>query len=249
MLKLLETRLVYPAPQYPFGDWTPPFTYEEAHFTSSDGTALHGWLLEHEDPTTWIVYLHGNGDHVAGTGPAMHAIRERFRANVFVFDYRGYGRSGGTPHELGVLADGQAAIEWLCRHRGIYPEALVLYGRSLGGAVAIDLAARNEVRGVILERTFTRLTDVAAHCYPWLPVRFAMRNRYHSIDKISECRCPLLISHGTHDQLIPFSHGVSLVDAADSDLVKFIPLDGIDHNDPNPAEYWHEFEEFLAGLP
>lgn len=242
---LLESSIVYPAPDAASGNWTPAFLREEVDFRSADGTPLHGWYLPHKDPQRWILFLHGNGEDVPRAAESMVRVSGRLQADVFVFDYRGYGRSHGRPTESGVLADGEAALMWLCQRAERKPDEIILYGRSLGGAVAVHLAAQHGASHLVLERTFTRLTDVAAYHFPWLPVRLAMRNRYPSVDKIAQYSGPLLQSHGTDDVVVPYQMGRLLYDASPSRHKEFVTLRDLGHNDPNPEPYWEKLLTFV----
>jgi fermentation-respiration switch protein FrsA (DUF1100 family) len=245
VISLLESWMVHPAPSAREGDWSPDLAFEDVHFTSLDGVRLHGWLLAHPNPAFWILYCHGNGTHVAFTAKGLSRLREDLGASIFVFDYRGYGRSQGRPTERGVLADGEAALQWLCRQARLPASELILYGRSLGGGVVIDLAARHQPKAIVVERTFTRLTDVAARHFPFLPVRWLMRNRYDNIDKIPRYGGPVLLSHATHDEFVPLEHGTRLFDAVPHPAKRFYPIEGATHNDPNPKEYEQVLREFL----
>lgn len=246
VLVACETRLIYPAPRFPEGDWNPRFDHEEATFKSADGTQLHGWLVSHPGAERWILFFHGNGEHVPYAAESLVEASRRLKANFFVFDYRGYGRSAGTPYEAGVLADGEAALDWIAQRSGKAPSEIVLYGRSLGGAVAIHVAALKGARAVVVERSFARLTDVAAHHFWWLPVRWAMRNRYPCAEWLQNYHGPLLISHGTRDRVVPYPLGRQLFDAAPSRQKEFVTLEGVGHNDPNPEAYWGALERFLG---
>jgi uncharacterized protein len=249
LLLLLENTLLYPAPKYPVGDWeAASILHEDVHFASLDGTRLHGWYLEHQEPRAVVLYLHGNGDCVAYLGPYLAALRDKLRLSIFVFDYRGYGRSEGTPFEKGILEDGDAAQRWLAQRAGCRVNDIVLMGRSLGGAVAIDLAGRNGARGLVIQNSFTSLPDVAALHYPWAPVRWLMRNRYDSLSKIAGYEGPLLASHGTADSLVPATLGRRLFDAAITDNKRFVPIEGGDHNSPEPREYHVHFDRWLEEL-
>ncbi len=187
----LETWLVYPAPPLAAGDWEPSdFKYEDVRFESADGTKLHGWFLPKAGAKRMILYCHGNGEDVAAVGELAAFLSNRLEASVFVFDYRGYGHSEGRPAEAGCIADGDAAQHWLAERAGIQPKDVVVMGRSIGGAIAVALAAKNGARALILENTFPRMTDVAARHCPWLPIRLVMRNRYDNIARIPELpRC------------------------------------------------------------
>src|SRR5262249_21902684 len=166
LLLLLENALLYPAPKFPEGDWKAPFLdHEDVHFTSADGTKLHGWLAEHSNPRAVLMYCHGNGDCVGYLGPLMQELRDKHQLTVFAFDYRGYGKSEGSPSEAGILADGHAAQVWLAGRTIRKPTDIVLMGRSLGGGVAVDLAAKNGARGLILQNTPTSMPDAAAYMY------------------------------------------------------------------------------------
>ncbi|MDA1179434.1 MAG: alpha/beta hydrolase, partial [Planctomycetota bacterium] len=237
---LLETSIVYPVPNATSGNWNPQFRRDDVYFRSADGTSLHGWYLPHEDPQRSILFLHGNGEHVPTAAESMAIVSRQLQADVFVFDYRGYGRSEGRPTESGVLADAEAALMWLCQRTKRHPVEIILYGRSLGGAVAVHLAAEHGASHLVLERTFTRLTDVAAYHFPWLPVRLVMRNQYPSVDKIKHYTGPLFQSHGTDDIVVPYLNGRQLYDASPSPLKEFATLSDCGHNDPNPEAYWQK---------
>lgn len=249
VLLLLENWLVYPAPRYPAGDWEAAhLPHEDVHFTSADGTKLHGWLVEHPRPRAVILYCHGNGEHVAYNDDLLAMLRDNFRVSVFAFDYRGYGRSEGEPFETGILEDAEAAQAWLAERTGLPQQEIVLMGRSIGGGVAVHLAAKNGARGLILESTFSSLPEVAARQFPWLPVGWLMKNRYDSAAKIEAYRGPVLFSHGDCDSLIPQSLAQKLFDAAPGEK-EFYCVSGGDHNCIQPAEYYQKLDEFLDRLP
>lgn len=243
-----EDRLVYLAPGYPFEPRRPPTVdFQDVYFTSADGTRLHGWYAQHPAPRAHVLYCHGSGDNVAHLGKLLQYLRDRVRVSVFAFDYRGYGRSEGSPSESGVLADARAARAWLARRAGIDQADVVLLGRSLGGAVAVHLAAESRPRGLVLESTFTSLPDVAAVQYPWVPVRLLMKNRLDSLSKIAHYYGPLLQSHGDADEIVPFVQGKRLFDAAPG-RKRFVPIAGARHNDPQTRAYYRALTRFLDGL-
>jgi len=249
VLLFLENMLVYPAPRYPEGDWQATWLeHEDVSFNSADGTKLHGWYVEHPQPKAVVLYCHGNGTHVAYIAEFLAEMRDEFQVSIFAFDYRGYGRSEGKPAEKGILEDADAAQEWLAKRAGIETKDVVLMGRSLGGGIALHLAAENGARGVILQNTFTSLHDAAASNYPWVPVRLLMRNRYDSLSRISRYSGPLFISHGTADRIIPFAHGQKLFAAATGPK-EFFEIAGGDHNDSEPEHYLPALHKFLDSLP
>ena len=250
LLLLLENALLYPAPKFPEGDWRAPFLdHEDVHFNSGDGTKLHGWLAEHPNPRAVLMYCHGNGDCVGYLGRLMQELRDKHQLTVFAFDYRGYGKSEGSPSEAGILADGDAAQKWIAERTGRKPADIVLMGRSLGGGVAVDLAAKNGARALILQNTPTSMPDAAAYMYWFAPVHLLMKNRYDSLSKIGAYAGPVLISHGTADTLVPFALGQKLFAAVKSEIKHFFPISGGGHNDPEPPDYDAALEQFLASLP
>ncbi|MBM4092823.1 MAG: alpha/beta hydrolase [Planctomycetes bacterium] len=250
LMMWFENLLVYPTWQIPPGDWKPDaFDYEEAEFTSSDQTRLHGWYFDHPRPRAHVLYCHGNGEDVSHLGDYMDELRARYEIAIFAFDYRGYGKSRGKPQEAGVIADGCAAHAWLAQRAGIPQERVVLWGRSIGGAVAVQLAVRNGARGLVLERTFANLPDVAARHYPWLPVKRLMRNRFDSLAVIGAYRGPLLQSHGTADEIVPHASGRALFARSASHTKKFVDLTDVSHNGPNTEEYYNELQRFIGDLP
>ena len=254
MLLWMENSLIYPAPQHPIGDWSAAkrLGFEEVTFNSADGTSLHGWYRSLPQsgvtPQAHLLYCHGNGENVAFLGDYLAELADEHRFNVLVFDYRGYGRSGGSPTEAGVLADGDAAQRWLAEREKLPLGDLVLMGRSLGGAVAVDLAAKNGCRGLILQSTFTSMPDAAAKLYPWAPVHWLMRNRYNSLDKLASYPGPLLQSHGDRDTLVPIDLGRRL-HAVATGPKDFFVSEGLGHNDLEPASFQDHLRQFFASLP
>jgi fermentation-respiration switch protein FrsA (DUF1100 family) len=249
MLMLLERMLVFPASSYPSGNWQPTaLTFEDAHFTASDGTELHGWYVPHATPRAVVLFAHGNGGNLSGRADILRLLNEKLRLSVMIFDYRGYGRSEGKPDEAGLLSDARAARAWLAERAGIGETDIVLLGRSLGGAVMVDLAAKDGARGLILESTFTSLPDTAAHHYPWVPVRLLMRNRFASIDKIGQYRGPLLQSHSTADEIIPFELGRRLHEASASGAKQFHELSNTGHNEMPSGAYYEALDAWIEGL-
>jgi hypothetical protein len=175
---------------------------------------------------------------------AAQRLHDRVGVSVMVFDYRGYGRSEGQPSEAGVLADARAARAWLAHRAGIAENRIVLLGRSLGGGVAVDLAAADGARALVLESTFTSMPDVAQTMFPLLPVHSLMQTKFDSATKIGKYHGPLLQSHGTADRLIPYSIGRRLFDAA-NEPKQFVPIPDGDHNDPQSEDYYRALSAFL----
>jgi uncharacterized protein len=250
MFALLERLLVYPAPRFNGADYeAPDLPHEDVYFTAEDGAKLHGWYVPHPNPRAVVLFLHGNGENVAWLAPLLRLLHDRAQVTTFAWDYRGYGRSEGRPHEENLLSDARVAQLWLAERAGVQPQDIVLYGRSLGGGVAVGLAAQYPVRGLVLERTFAGLVETAAYHYPWLPVRWVMKNRFPSLQRIASYRGPLLQSHGTDDEVVPIEMGRRLFDAAASTNKRFIACEGAKHNCPQPDDYYAALVEFLDSLP
>lgn len=249
LLPWLENSLIFFPSKYPDGEWQPSgLQYEDANFAAADGVKLHGWYVPAEDPIAVVLFCHGNGGNLTHREDVMRAMQRYVGATILVFDYRGYGRSEGSPSEQGVLSDARAARAWLAQRAGIAEQDIVLMGESLGGAVAVDLAAHNGARALVLENTFTSLPDMAAVHYPWLPARWLMRSRLDSLAKISQYHGPLLMAHGDADSIVPYALGEQLFAAA-NEPKQWVREPGIDHNDPRSPQFYDQLRQFLAALP
>ena len=246
LISLVERILMYPAPAKHAGDWHPDWlVHEEARFEAADGTRIHGWYCGHPAAKRSILFCHGNGEHVAFLAKQLEFLREWFQANVLAFDYRGYGKSLGTPHETGILLDGEAAQTWLSQRAACPREQIICWGRSLGGAVAVHLGARHGAGALVLDRTFHSMVEVAAHHYPWLPVRWLLKDRYPSQDRITAYRGPLAQLHGDADHVVPLRFARALFDSCPSQARLFVESAGVGHNDPWPEERFKDILDFF----
>ncbi|MBI84698.1 MAG: alpha/beta hydrolase [Planctomycetaceae bacterium] len=249
LLMIFEERLIFHPRRYPAGNWNPSaIPFEDVRFTATDGTNLHGWYVPHEQPRAYILYCHGNAGHLADREFLLRILHDHIHATVFIFDYRGYGRSEGRPNEAGVLLDARAARNAFAHQAKITPADMILMGRSLGGAVAVALAASEQPLGLVLESTFTSLPDVAATLYPWLPVRWLLRSQFDSLTGIQSYPGPLLQSHGDRDEIIPFELGRRL-HAPVAGPKQWITIPGGTHNSTQSAEYYVALADFLHQLP
>lgn len=246
MFALFENSLVYFPSRYPDGDWSLQPGMEDAWFEAADGTRLHGWYFQVDRPRAVVLFCHGNGASIAWRRGLIDAFRE-LQVSALLWSYRGYGRSEGSPHESGILQDARAARAWLANRSDVSASDIVLWGESLGGAVAVDLAQEG-ARGLILEHTFTTMPDVAHWHYPWLPARTMMRNRFNSIEKIGKYRGPLLQFHGNADRVVPYSIGQQLFAAA-NEPKQFVTIEKGDHNDPRTFAVFEAIDRFLGSLP
>lgn len=249
LLRLFERWLVFPAPHPSKADWNPvDLEFEDVYFSAEDGTRLHGWYVDHPTPRAVMLYCHGNGEDVPRLTQRLKVLNEKVGVSVFAWDYRSYGRSAGIPHEDNIVSDARVALQWLANLANVSPAEIVLMGRSLGGAVTVALAAEHPVRGLILDRTFSRLTDAAAHNFPWLPVRWIMQHRFPSIEHIRDYHGPLLQLHGAADKIVPLHQGQQLFAAAPGKDKKFIEIPDWNHNASLPDDTLPELITFLDSL-
>jgi len=187
--------------------------YEAVSIRTGDGVQLSGWFIAGGATQKTVLFFHGNGGSIDCC--IEHArLYHQLGFAMLLIDYRGYGASTGEPSEPGLYQDAEAAWQHLTMARGIPAAQIVVVGQSLGGGVATWLATQHPPAGLILDSTFTALTDVGARQYPWLPVSLLARNRYPSITRIASIAAPLLILHSRDDTLIPFSHAEQLYNVA-----------------------------------
>jgi fermentation-respiration switch protein FrsA (DUF1100 family) len=213
--------------------WKQPTSAQDVWLRSTDGVRLHGWLFEAKEQPAFatIIYFHGNGGNISNDGWVGENLSRR-GFDVLLLDYRGYGRSeGDVDGEAGLYADADAAYEYITKTRGVRPSRVVLYGQSLGTAVAVDVASRQESAALILESGFSSASDLASTVVPVLPRRlhFLAKNRFESTRKLSSVRCPVLIVHGDPDMTIPTEHGRLLFSAA-NEPKKLLIFPGAGHN-------------------
>lgn len=185
----------------------------DLELTTDDDVLISAWYCEPEDPRGALILCHGNAGDMADRLDLAKVFYDSGLA-VLLFDYRGYGRSGGSPDEAGTYQDAEAAWRYLTEMKGLPAEKVIIYGESIGAAVAIELASRHSPAALIAEGAFTALYDVAADIYPYLPVKLLARVRYESIDKVGGIDCPKLFIHSPADDLVPYEQGRALFEAA-----------------------------------
>src|SRR5262249_33522659 len=184
-------------------------------------------------------------------GGAAVQFMQALGVSVLLFDYPGYGKSEGKPNEAGCYAAGDAFYDWLTQTQKIPGENIILFGKSLGGGVATELAVQRPHRALVLAKAFTSIPDMAQKQLPFLPGRWLVSNQFDNLEKISRCKRPIAIGHGDRDELIPFWMGEKLFAAA-GEPKRFIRFPGGGHNDPFPVEFFSGVKEFLdqaAPLP
>jgi hypothetical protein len=201
----------------------------------------------HPGAKTTLLWFHGNAGNISHRAGGLKPLRDKLDANVFMIDYRGYGRSDGAVSEKGTYEDADAAFDYLTRRSDIDPKRIVLFGQSLGSAVAADLAGRRDCLAVILEAPFASIPAMAKAIYPWLPAGALIKTRYDVIEKAKKIRAPLLVVHGDRDEIVPFEQGRRVFDAATGPK-EFHALNGARHNDTFEAggeAYFNVMRDFI----
>ncbi len=186
--------------------------FEEVLFRAQDGVALKGWFIPAEGARLTILFLHGNAGNISHRLEKIKILHE-LGFSIFIFDYRGFGKSEGKPTEQGFYRDADAAFRYLRDERRMPSASIVLYGESLGGAVAIDLAAKQKAAALITEGTFTSVGDMARSAFPFVP-RFFLSIRFDALSKIRQARVPKLIIHSIGDEIVPYTMAERLYAAA-----------------------------------
>lgn len=201
--------------------------YEDVWLQTEDGKRVHGWYVAKENARWTVLMFHGNGGNISHRLPTL-SLLHAIGVNTLLIDYRGYGLSEGRPSEQATYLDAMAAWQYLVRERS-RADAIIIFGRSLGGAVAMWLADKVKPRGLILESTFTSLTEMAEYHYPFLPVRYIVRMHYDSMSIAGNIQGPTFVLHSRSDEIVPFELGVKLYDAL-SGSKSFLEIQG-SHND------------------
>jgi len=225
-------------------DWG--LDYQDVQLETEDGVSLHGWYVPRAGARRVVLFLHGNAGNISHRRASVE-IFHQLGVDVLIFDYRGYGRSEGTPSEAGLYRDAMAAWRYLTETRGFKPAEIVVFGRSLGGAVAARLASQVAAGGLILESTFSSARDFARSVFPVLSRLVVLRYDFDSVHALARVRSPVLMLHSCDDEIIPFELGRRLYDAA-PEPKHFVALRG-DHNNGflvSRPGYDRALHEFLA---
>jgi uncharacterized protein len=251
---LFEDKFIYFPSKYPEGEWDVQRLgagsggrvkkVEDVWLTTADGVRIHGWYCTpqalagvgaspaQEEAATaapaTLLWFHGNAGNISGRYPMIERLTEEGFA-VFAVDYRGYGRSEGAPSEEGLYTDARAAWDYLLKERGIAPGRIVIFGDSLGGAVAIDLASKVGAAGLVVQSSFTSIRDMAAEVMPFVP-GFILRTKMDSQSKIKGVLCPKLFIHSPADEMVPYRLGRQLYEAA-PEPKQFYEVRGAGHNE------------------
>jgi len=222
--------------------------FTDLRLASGLGGTIHAWFVPLRPESPVVIFCHGNAGNISHRMDKLFILR-RAGASVLMFDYRGYGLSPGRPNEQGTYQDAEAAHRWLVEDKRIPPERIVVHGESLGGAVAMELALRRKVGGLILESTFTSIVEMGRRLLPFLPVKLLARWHYDNLAKAKKISVPVLVMHSPQDDIVPFEMGRRLYAAAPEPKT-FVELRG-SHNegflDAGPA-YEEAIAQFLSRL-
>lgn len=254
LVRLNESRLLYFPGSVRTLEAPPPqldLRVERVEFSTDDSVRLVSWVIPARDPSGyWLLVCHGNGGNISQYGRPQHYAGLRdLGLNIFAFDYRGYGESEGVPSEAGLYRDADAAYRYLRDTLGVDPSRIIIFGHSLGSAVAVELASRVPATALILDGALTSVIDRGQEVYPFLPVRWIAGSRYASIEKIAGITIPKLFLHAESDDVVPIAHGRRLYEAA-SPPKRFVALRG-GHGDAfeaDSAKYYGSIAEFLRSV-
>ena len=202
--------------------------YEAVELSTDDGETLHGWFVPAPGAKATVLFFHGNAGNISHRMGYLSMLYS-LGYNTFILDYRGYGESSGVPSESGTYRDAQAAWQYVTVKKGIAPSEIVLFGESLGGAVAAWLATRKEPGLLVLVSAFTSVPDMGAKLYPFLPVRLLSRFDYDTLEYLKAVTCPVFVAHSPQDEIVPFTQGQALYEAAPAPK-QFLELQGGHNN-------------------
>ena len=241
--------IYYPSKEIVFNPTDAGLKYEDIFFLTDDNLRLNGWFIPSENPQGTLLFCHGNAGNISHRVEIIDIFR-KLNLNVFIFDYRGYGRSQGIPNEQGLYQDAQAAYQYLLSRPDVDKEAIVIYGKSIGANVAINLASKVDAACLISEGGFTSAYDMGKKLFPYLPIKWMITVKYDALEKIKDITIPKLIIHSKDDEIIPFRLGERLFEAAPQPK-EFYQMRG-SHNEAifmNKEEYSSRVNNFLSKYP
>jgi uncharacterized protein len=221
--------------------------FEELELTCEDGTRILAWWVPHMEAIKAVIYFHGSDGNISSYVSVL-AYLYPFRLNMLVVDYPGYGKSAGRPSERGCYQAAEAAWNFVRINKGFRAENIIVFGQSLGCAVGTYLTSKMKCGGLVLQSGFTSVPDMAAHLYPFLPVRLFCLTKMNSLKRIDQCSCPLLLLHSTSDEHIPIAHSERVYKRAKQPK-KFVRYSGSHVSNawqysPEVRQAW---EEILSG--
>lgn len=243
-----EEKFIFFPDKYPAGNWALPSGAEDVYITTSDKLELHAWWIPNEKATHTFLWLHGNAGNITHRKYILEQLRT-LDINILMLDYRGYGRSEGVPSEKGLYTDAEAVHDFLVSIKNIPPRNIIVFAQSLGTPVGAELMLRRECGGAILEAPFTNAKEMAMKIIP-IPLGWAIKSEFDTLSKIKKINKPILIVHGTADDIVPFEHGKRIFESANPPKT-FVELPNIGHNDQwenANKKYLDSIKTFLASL-
>jgi hypothetical protein len=239
--------IYFPETRFDFRPEEFGLAYKETYFDTEDGEKLHGWLFLAEKESPVLLHFHGNAGNISHRLDLVQPFLRK-GLSVFLFDYRGFGKSSGRPSEPGLYKDGLAAWSYLVEKEGIAPERIILHGHSIGGAVAIEVALQKKVGSLVIESAFTSTKDMARTMPLFALFAPIFPAHYNNLEKIPRVSTPKLVIHGERDEIVPFAMGQKLFEAA-KDPKFFYPVKDAGHNDVfivGGEKYFKTFAEFAG---
>ncbi len=249
-LILFENKIIFHPSRYPEGFWNPASVgvpAQDIFFKAEDGTKLHGWFIPNPSAVATLLWFHGNAGNLSHRLDNIQRLKP-LNLNIFIFDYRGYGRSEGEPDEQGIYRDSRAAYKRVLNLDGVSVDSLFLFGRSLGGICAVRTAMDHPAKGLILESVFTNSADMSRKVFPLFPLGWAIRSKLDAFGKVPHLKLAKLFLHGTRDEIVPYDLGLKLFEQA-GDPKTFYPIEGAGHNDTyiiGGASYFAVLNRFIT---
>ena len=253
-LMSMEARLVFPGARGGDFDRT-DIEHRDVWITTAEGNRIHAWYLKSNntgivpvDQQYALIMSHGNAQNISTMLEEAERYRSVHHLSVLVYDYRGFGKTPGPPSEQSALVDAEAAHDWLRQETGLPAERIFVFGRSLGGGIAVHLASKFNAAGLILDRTFSSVSDVAADKYWYVPVKAIIENSFNSTARIKDYHGPLLQLHGTIDEVLPIQFARRLQETSPSTQKRLIETPDTTHLDPWPIEFTAATDSFIEAI-
>ena len=220
------------------------FDYEEVFIKNNEGIKLKAWFHKKDliNKKT-ILFFHGNAGDLSNRNYKLNEL-SKLNVNFLILAWRGFSGNKGNPSEKGLYEDARSAVRWL-EKKGVKEKNLIIYGESLGTAIAIETAQNKNLAGIILESPFTSMVELAHNYYPFLPVKFLLKDKYETIKKLPNIRSPLLILHGRLDTIVPFSMGKTLFEKANKPRFKYF-IDNDNHMMRYDQNLLDEIKKFIS---
>lgn len=225
--------------------------FEDLYLLTSDGVKINGWFVPYPGAQVTLLWFHGNAGNLSNRVDQLRYLHQALKVHILMIDYREYGRSEGQVTEEGTYRDALTSYDYLLTRSDLDPARIVVFGQSLGAAVAVELAVQRRVVGLILEAPFTSVQDMARAAMPYLPIGPLLSTRYDSLSKIHRVEIPLLIMHGDRDEIVPYSQGRRIFEAA-REPKTFYTISGAGHNDTYEVggrAYFEAIARFIEDLP